>query len=153
MRQSVRDNAGHEVDARGDEFFAAFKRPAQALLSAMAIHRGLRQRRWPGDREVCVRIGIHTGRTTLSESGYVGIAVHTTSRVCSAGHGGQTLLSGAAHDALDLERVEGLAVRMLGRYVLAGLADPETVYQVAAADLRARFPKLRAPAIRGSKPA
>ena len=73
--------------------------------------------------------------------------------MCSAGHGGQTLLSAAAHDALDLARAEGLAVRMLGRYVLAGLDDPETVYQISAADLRARFPKLRAPAFRGPKPA
>lgn len=148
IRKSVRDHAGHEVDARADEFFAAFKRPAQALEAALEIHRRLGAREWPERRQVCVRIGIHTGRTTLSESGYVGIAVHTVSRVCSAGHGGQTLLSAAAHDALDLARAEGLAVRMLGRYALAGLADPETVYQISAADLAARFPKLRAPAVR-----
>ena len=151
IRTSVRAHAGHEVDARADEFFAAFKRPAQALEAALEIHRGLRAREWPDARQVCVRIGIHTGRTTLSEAGYVGIAVHTVSRVCSAGHGGQTLLSAAAHDALDLARAEGLAVRMLGRYALAGLADPETVYQVSAAGLAARFPKLRAPAVRGTK--
>jgi class 3 adenylate cyclase len=150
IRKSVRDSAGHEVDARADEFFAAFKRPAHAIAAAMGIHRGLRAREWPGGQEVCVRIGIHTGRTTLSESGYVGIAVHTTSRVCSAGHGGQTLLSAAAHDALDLARAEGFAVRMLGRYTLAGIPEPETVYQVSAADLRTRFPKLRAAAARGS---
>ena len=155
IRKSVRDNAGHEVDARADEFFAAFRRMPQALAAAIEIHRGLQEREWPGGRTVCVRIGIHTGRTTLSESGYVGIAVHTASRVCSAGHGGQTLLSAAAHDALDLARArqrEGLAVRMLGRYALAGLPDPETVYQVSATDLRARFPKLRATAVRGSPP-
>lgn len=148
IRKSVRDHAGHEVDARADEFFAAFKRPAHALETALEIHRRLSAREWPERRQVCVRIGIHTGRTTLSESGYVGIAVHTVSRVCSAGHGGQTLLSAAAHDALDLARAEGLAVRMLGRYALAGLADPETVYQISATDLAARFPKLRAPAVR-----
>lgn len=153
IRKSVRDNAGHEVDARADEFFAAFKRPPQALAAAIGIHRGLRDREWPNGRTVCVRIGIHTGRTTLSDSGYVGIAVHTVSRVCSAGHGGQTLLSAAAHDGLDLGRVEDVTVRMLGRYALAGLADPETVYQVGAADLRARFPKLRAAAARSTKPA
>lgn len=153
IRKSVRDHAGHEVDARADEFFAAFKRPAYALAAAIEIHQRLRGREWPDRRQVCVRIGIHTGRTTLSDSGYVGIAVHTVSRVCSAGHGGQTLLSAAAHDALDLARAEGLVVRMLGRYTLAGLADPETVYQISAAGLAARFPKLRAPAAKATKPA
>ena len=146
IRQSVRESGGHEVDARADDFFAAFRRPAQALDSAVAIQRALRGRASPGGVEVGVRIGIHTGRPTLTDAGYVGIAVHTTSRVCSAGHGGQILLSSAAFGAIT--RPEGLTVRMLGRYVLAGLAEPETVYQVSAADLPARFPKLRVPALR-----
>src|SRR5207245_9643646 len=133
IRKSVRDNAGHEVDARADEFFAAFKRPAHALAAAMGIHRGLRARQWPGGQEVCVRIGIHSGRTTFSESGYVGIAVHLTSRLCSAGHGGQTLLSAAAHDALDLARAEGFAVRLLGRYAPPASPEPETVHPALTA--------------------
>ncbi len=90
-----------------------------------------------------MRIGIHTGRTTLAETGYVGIAVHTTSRVCAAGHGGQILVSAAAYRGMEVGVGDGIAFRMLGRYALAGLPDPETMYQVTAADLRPRFPKLR----------
>ena len=143
IRKNVRAASGHEVDARADEFFAAFRRTAQALDAAVGIQRALRAREWPDGAEVYVRIGIHTGRTTLAETGYVGIAVHTASRVCSAGHGGQILLSTAAHDALDLARVDGITARLLGRYALAGLPEPEAVFQIDAADLRARFPKLR----------
>ncbi len=143
IRTSVRGSGGHEVDARGDEYFAAFKRPAHALGAAIGIQRAFGERDWPKNATVGVRIGIHTGRTTLAETGYVGIAVHTTSRVCAAGHGGQILVSAAAYKGMDVAVGDGIAFRMLGRYVLAGLPDPELMYQVTAADLRARFPKLR----------
>jgi class 3 adenylate cyclase len=151
IRAGVRKAGGHEVDARADEFFAAFRRPAHALAAAVAIQRGLQERAWPDRIEVFVRIGIHTGRTTLAETGYVGIAVHTASRVCSAGHGGQILLSTAAHDALGLVRTDGITFRTLGRYTLAGLPEPEALFQVDATDLRVRFPKLRAAAVRSAR--
>jgi len=38
---------------------------------------------------VRVRIGMHTGRPTLTDTGYVGIAVHIAARICYASHGGQ----------------------------------------------------------------
>ena len=147
IRKNVRDAGGHEVDARADEFFAVFRQPVRALDAAMGIQRSLKQREWPERVEVCVRIGIHTGRTTLSETGYIGIAVPTAARVCSAGHGGQILLSSAAHEMLDGKQATGITFRTLGRYALAGLAEPEALFQVYAADLRVKFPKLRATAL------
>jgi class 3 adenylate cyclase len=144
IRKSVGGAGGHEVDARADEFFAVFRQPLRALDAAMGIQRSLTTRQWPGGIEVCVRIGIHTGRTTLSETGYVGIAVPTAARVCSAGHGGQILLSSATRDLLDGNQASGITFRTLGRYALAGLAEPEALFQVYAADLRVKFPKLRA---------
>jgi class 3 adenylate cyclase len=152
IRTSVRTAGGHEVDARADEFFAVFRRPAPAVGAAVAIQRSLQERAWADDAKVGVRIGIHSGRTTLAETGYVGIAVHTTSRVCSAGNGGQILLSTAARDAMSVARNQmgGVTFRTLGRYALAGLAEPEAVFQVDADGLRAKFPKLRVAAIRGN---
>jgi class 3 adenylate cyclase len=147
IRRSVRAAGGHEVDARADEFFAVFRQPVRALDAAMGIQRSLKQREWPEGVDVCVRIGIHTGRTTLSETGYVGIAVPTAARVCSAGHGGQILLSSAAHEMLGGKQAAGITFRTLGRYALAGLAEPEALFQVYAADLRVKFPKLRATAL------
>jgi len=147
IRKSVRAARGDEVDARADEFFAVFRQPVGALDAAMGIQRSLKKREWPEGVEVCVRIGIHTGRTTLSETGYVGIAVPTAARVCSAGHGGQILLSSAAHAVLDGTQAAGITFRTLGRYTLAGLAEPEALFQVYAADLQVKFPKLRAAAL------
>jgi class 3 adenylate cyclase len=148
IRRSVREAAGHEVDARADEFFAVFGQPARALEAAVAIQRSLAKREWPDGARVCVRIGIHTGRTTLTETGYVGVAVHTAARVCSAGHGGQILLSSASRDAVKGNQADGVALRALGRFTLAGLPDPEALFQVHAPELRVRFPKLRTPSPR-----
>jgi class 3 adenylate cyclase len=151
IRKSVRDAGGHEVDARADEFFAVFRQPARALDAAVGIQRSLGKREWPDAAEVCVRIGIHTGRTTLTETGYVGVAVHTAARVCSAGHGGQILLSAASRDAIEGSQADGVVFRTLGRYALAGLPDPESLFQVQAADLRVKFPKLRTIAVTKSR--
>ena len=143
IRASVRGADGHEVDARADEFFAVFGDATRALDAALAIQRSLREREWPDGSEVRVRIGIHSGRTTLGDTGYVGIAVPTVSRICSAGHGGQILLSSAAHDALAGSRTQGVTFKTLGRYSLAGLAGPEVLFQDHAPELRSKFPKLR----------
>lgn len=144
IRTNVRRVGGHEVDARADEFFAVFQRPARALAAALAIQRALRKRDWPEGLEVRVRIGLHTGRPTLGDAGYVGIAVHTAARVCSAAHGGQILLSSAARDALEQGHADGLAFRGLGRYFLVGLPEPDALFQVEAAGLIAEFPRPRA---------
>ena len=142
IRASVRRAGGHEVDARADEFFAAFADPASALGAAVDIQRGLGKRAWPRGEKVCVRIGIHSGRSTLSESGYVGIAVHTAARICSAGHGGQILASGIAIAALS-SASDGIRFRGLGEYELPSLKDPLALFQVEASGLRRRFPQLR----------
>ena len=143
IRTSVRSASGYEVDARADEFFAVFRRSTHALDAALAIQRGLRDKVWPQKADVRVRIGMHTGRPTLTDTGYVGIAVHIAARVAYASHGGQILLSSAAHDSFVVRLAEGIAFRSLGRFSLHGVAEPEALWQVDAADLRAKFPRPR----------
>jgi CheY-like chemotaxis protein len=89
---------------------------------------------------VRVRMGIHTGRPTLvGERDYVGIDVHRAARVCSAGHGGQILLSAATRNALpSAETLD------LGEHELPGLPGPERLYQLVAPGLEQTFPALRA---------
>jgi class 3 adenylate cyclase len=143
IRTNVRASNGHEVDARADEFFAVFRRSTHALDAALAIQRALRAKTWPQEAEVRVRIGLHTGRPTLTDTGYVGIAVNIAARVCWASHGGQILLSSAARESFTERLAEGLAFRSLGRFSLHGVAEPEALWQVDAADLRAKFPRPR----------
>jgi class 3 adenylate cyclase len=143
IRGCVHRARGREVDARADEFFAVFVRASDALEAALGIERGLRSRAWPDDVGVRVRAGIHSGRPTLTDTGYVGLAVHTVARICSAGHGGQILLSAAARDALGRSRPAGLRMRALGSHRFHGLRDAVAVVQVLGPELQARFPPLR----------
>ncbi|HEY8167748.1 MAG TPA: adenylate/guanylate cyclase domain-containing protein [Candidatus Limnocylindrales bacterium] len=157
-RAAVRRAGGHEVDARADEYFAAFEQPVAAFAAAIAIVRGMAARRWPDDRTMRVRIGIHHGRPTRSDDGYVGLAVNTTARICAAGHGGQILVSRVARDAAEVAPMDARAgpkrestqrLRPLGRYRLAGIHRPETIFQLEADGLDADFEALRAPTVDG----
>jgi len=143
LRSALHRVGGREVDARGDEFFAVFDRASAALEAALDVERTLRVRTWPAGVEVKVRIGIHSGRPALTDTGYVGLAVHTVARICSVGHGGQILLSAQARDAVGQSPPRGVRFRRLGAHRLRGLRRPQTLYQVEAAGLAARFPALR----------
>ena len=86
LRAAVSRARGREIDARADEFFAVFERAVDAVEAAAAVQRTLAKRSRPGDLDVRVRIGIHSGRPTLTDVGYIGLAVHTAARVCAAAH-------------------------------------------------------------------
>ncbi len=140
IRAAVRRVGGREVDARADEFFAVFKRAPSAVATAIAIQRAVRDHQWPDRTRVRLRIGVHSGRPTLTDAGYVGLAVHATARVCAAAHGGQVILSRAALRAVADEAAEGVTYLELGSYRLRGLPDRETLYQLMVTDLPGVFP-------------
>jgi len=144
IRLSVSRAGGREVDARADEFFAVFDRAPKALEAALSIERSAGGRAWPDGVEVKIRIGIHGGRPTLTDAGYVGLAVHTVARICSVAHGGQILLSAATRNVVGRARPAGIRFRSLGSHRLRGLREAQTLFQVEAADLPTRFPPLRA---------
>ena len=142
---AIRGSGGREVDARADELFAVFKQAASALDAALVIQRKVLVTVWPDDVRVRVRVGLHTGRPTLTDAGYVGIAVHTAARVCFAAHGGQIVLSRAARDAVYGSRAAGISFRDLGLHQLKGLPGPEALFQAEAAGLPSAFPPPRTP--------
>jgi DNA-binding NarL/FixJ family response regulator/class 3 adenylate cyclase len=138
VREAVENRGGFEIDCRGDEFFLAFARPEDAVESAIAIQREHESHSWPGERGVRVRMGIHTGEPTVEEGDYVGIDVHHVARLCSAGHGGQVLLSQAT-----LEALGDLDVKDLGKHELKGLPSSQRIFQLARAGAEYDFPPLR----------
>jgi class 3 adenylate cyclase len=143
IRSSIRRVGGREVDARADEFLTVFERAPAALAAALEIERGVQGRAWPDDAGVRIRIGLHSGRPTLTDAGYVGLAVHTVARICAAGHGGQILLSAVARDAVGRSRPPGTRFRSLGSHRLRGLRESQVLFQVETADMAAQFPPLR----------
>jgi class 3 adenylate cyclase len=143
LRAAIREREGREVETRADEMFAVFERAVSGLEAALTIQRKVRARAWPDGLPVQIRIGLHTGRPTLTDTGYIGLAVHTASRICFASHGGQILLSGAVREAVAGSEPVGVGFRDLGLHQFHGLPAPEALFQVEAADLPTKFPPPR----------
>jgi class 3 adenylate cyclase/CheY-like chemotaxis protein len=137
LRSAAAEHGGREVECRADEFFAVFDSPQAAVDAALAAQRSLLAQSWPDGAQVRVRMGLHTGSAIDAGYGLVGLDVHRAARVSSAGHGGQVLLTP------ETARLVDVPVEDLGRYELAGLPEPEHVYQLAADGLPPDFPPLR----------
>jgi class 3 adenylate cyclase len=143
LRAAIRAAGGREVDARADELFAVFEQARAAIEAALAIQRTMKARTWPGERTVHVRVGLHTGEPTLTDTGYVGLAVNTAARICFAAHGGQIVVSNAVRDAMMRSPAMDTAFRDLGMHQLHGLPAPSALFQVEVADLPVEFPPPR----------
>jgi class 3 adenylate cyclase len=98
---------------------------------------------WPRGSDVRLRIGLHRGRPSLTDTGYVGLAVHAAARICFAAHGGQIVMSAAVRSALGDSLAEGVELRSLGPWRFRGLPEPIEILQVDAPDLPRDFPALR----------
>lgn len=139
---AIRRSGGREVDVRADELFAVFKQAQSALEAAIAMQRQFLARAWPEGARVKVRVGVHTGRPTLTDTGYVGLAVNVAARICFAAHGGQIVLSRAARDAVQGSD-RGVTFRELGLFVLRGLTGREALFQAVVEGLPSDFPPPR----------
>jgi class 3 adenylate cyclase len=143
LREAVTVAGGHEVEARADEFFAAFAAPRAAIDAALAIQRALPRRTFVDGVGVRVRVGVHSGYPTSTAANYVGLDVNTTSRITALGHGGQIVASANTREAVRATNADGVRFVALGSHQLRGIGEPMALYQVAAKGLGARFPPLR----------
>ncbi len=144
LREAFAEQGGHEIDAQGDSLFVAFSRAKDAVLAAATAQRALAEHPWPDDCELRVRMGLHTGEATVSDGRYLGVAVHHASRICSAGHGGQVLLSQSTAAVLEDDPLDEIELRELGRHRLKDFDRPEQIFQLVMPGLRNEFPPLRA---------
>jgi predicted ATPase/class 3 adenylate cyclase len=138
LRSTVEEHAGVVFGIEGDAVSAVFASAGDAVAAAGDAQRRLAAHPWPEDSPIRVRMAVHTGDARRSGDGYFGMALHVTARVCSAGHGGQVLLTGATH-AL----VPGCDVRNLGEHRLKDLTDAVQIVQLRGPGLAESFPALR----------
>jgi class 3 adenylate cyclase len=141
LRENLGDKGGTEVDTQGDAFFYSFPRARDAVAGAVAAQRALAAHEWPDGRDVRVRMGLHTGEPSLGDEGYHGLDVVRAARICSAGHGGQILLSETTRALLGNDLPEGASVVDLGQQSLKDIQH-ERIYQLAV-DGDQSFPPLK----------
>ena len=116
----------------GDSFVVAFARASDAVSAALELQRAPLA-------PIRLRIGIHTGEIQLRDEGnYAGPTINRTARLRDLGHGGQTVLSGAA-ESMVVDRLPADAwLTDLGTHPLRDLPRPERVVQLCHPDLRQR---------------
>ena len=142
LREELGQAGGQEVDTQGDAFFFSFARAKDAARGAVAAQRALAAHTWPDGVDVKVRMGLHTGEPTVADEGYVGMDVVRAARICSAGHGGQILLSEATRALVGNDLPADVEVRDLGSAQLKDVQH-ERIFQLALTDARGEFPPLK----------
>jgi class 3 adenylate cyclase len=142
VRTCFDEAGGTEVDTQGDAFFYSFARARDAVAGAVAAQRALGEHEWPAGAGVRVRMGIHTGEPTVGEEGYLGLDVVRAARICSAGHGGQILMSETTRALLGNDLPDGASVVDLGRQSLKDVQH-ERIFQLALNEQPQSFPALK----------
>jgi class 3 adenylate cyclase len=107
------------------------------------MQRRLRDHPWPQGIALRVRIGLHWGQPQMTDEGYVGLDVHRASRIGSAGHGGQILVSEVTREQVGASLPPDATLQRLGTFALKGLPDLEPISQLTVPDLPHVFPPLR----------
>ena len=143
LRAAFAEAGGHEVDTQGDAFFVVFRGAKDALAAAVAAQRALAAHRWPDGLAVRVRMGIHSGEPRVGADRYVGLGVHRAARICSAGHGGQVLLSSVTRELVEDELPSDVRLLDLGERHLKDIDRPERIFQLVIDGLPAEFPPLK----------
>jgi class 3 adenylate cyclase len=142
LRERLGDAGGREIDNQGDAFFFSFPRAKDAVAGAVDAQRQLATHGWPEGVDVRIRMGLHTGEPTVGEEGYLGMDVVRAARICSAGHGGQILLSETTRALVGNNLPDGVAIRDLGQAHLKDVQH-ERIYELALEDRPSEFPPLK----------
>ena len=131
-RRLVRDifaaHDGLEIDTQGDAFFYSFARARQAVAAAIEVQRAHAKASWPGDVQVRVRAGLHTGEPVIGDEGYTGIDVVRAARIAALGTGGQVLLSDTTRAIAADDLPEGVTLRGLGARQLKDIERREELW-------------------------
>jgi class 3 adenylate cyclase len=130
LRETLGAAGGSEIDTQGDAFFFSFTRARDAVAGAVGAQQALADHRWPEGVQVKVRMGLHTGEPSVGDEGYVGLDVVRAARICSAGHGGQILISETTRALLGSALPAGVKLRDLGGQELKDVGE-ERIFQLA----------------------
>jgi len=144
IREAFARHDAFERGSAGDGLYFVFASAREAVQAAVAGQLALDGHPWPDGAAVRDRMGIHTGEPRNATEGYVGLDVHRAARICSAGHGGQILISQTTRDLVAEDLRAPLGMVDLGTHRLRSLDGPaQRLYQVTGPGLARDFPPPR----------
>jgi class 3 adenylate cyclase/WD40 repeat protein len=141
LGQAVSAAGGRVFKHTGDGILAVFASVADAVQAATAAQVSVAGHEWGALGRLEIRMSVDAGEVDARAGDYFGAPMNRGSRLMASAHGGQVVLSGAAHDRL--YGVVGVQVRNLGEHRFKGLGAPQPVFQLLVPGLPAEFPELR----------
>ena len=156
VRDRIEIAGGRVFRTVGEAFRVVFADPSAALASAVAVQRAIDTESWPPGSLIRVRMALHSGACVERDGDYFGSVVNRVAGLLAVAHGGQVLVSGAAHELLADRPHVGIGFRDLGEHQLKDLGRAERVFQVTGPGLAEEFGPLRSlddPALRHNLPA
>jgi predicted ATPase/class 3 adenylate cyclase len=143
MRDAIASRNGIVFRTVGDAFCAAFSTAPNALAASVAIQISLAAESSLLPIPLRVRMGLHTGAVEVRDGDYYGQPLNRVSRLMTAGHGGQILLSVACQELTRDFLPYAVTLRDLGLHRLKDLSRPEQVFQILHPEMPADFPPLK----------
>ena len=121
-----------------------FRPPLPPSRRPVDAQRALLAEDWGEIGPLRVRMALHAGEAEPDARGdYLAAPLNRLSRLLSAGHGGQILLSQTVQQLTRGALPAGTELLDLGEHRLRDLLEPERVYQLLHPDLPADFPPLQ----------
>jgi predicted ATPase/class 3 adenylate cyclase len=142
LRDVALERGGREFQDAGDGLWFAFDVPIEAVRAAIAMQARLAAADWtPEIGMPRVRMALHLADAEFRDGQYRGRAVHQTSRLVAACHGGQVLTMGSLQEAV--AGAEDIGLTSLGTYHLRGFKKAEPLFQLDPAGTSKTFPPLK----------
>ena len=149
LRRAFDAHGGREITEAGDAFIVAFPSARNALACAADAQQALADADWPETTgPLPVRMAVHTGDVEFKDGEYHGLVLHRASRMLTAAHGGQILVSEATAGLLRRDLEENVRLIDLGIYRLRDVPTPERLFQAEhpGSSAQTPFPPLSAEA-------
>lgn len=143
LREVIARHHGHVFKTLGDAFCVAFYTPAEALDAALDAQHSLILESWPAETPLRVRMALYTGEAQNREGDYFGQPLNRATRLLSASHGGQVLLSHTTQALIGDNLPDSVSLRDLGQHRLKDLVHPEQIYQLRHPTLPDNFPPIK----------
>ncbi|OBF95900.1 hypothetical protein A5790_06690 [Mycobacterium sp. 852002-51152_SCH6134967] len=143
LEKAIENHGGHVFSRMGDGMAAAFPTAGDAVRAATVFRSSLTEEPWHTPNPLRARTGLHTDEAVVVDGNYLSEPVNRCSRLMSAAHGGQILLSGATEPLVRDELPVGCQLADHGEHRLRDLGRPMKIFEIKRNGGHEGFPPLR----------
>lgn len=141
LEKTIAAHRGFVFARMGDGMAAAFSTARDAVCAAAEFRDALAAEPWGTKNPLRARVGLHTDEAVIvDDTGYANLPINRCSRLMTAAHGGQTVISGATEILMRSQLPGGMELIDLGEHRLRDLGQPTRIFQLNSDGDRGDFP-------------